>query len=37
MKGPIHGPFDHRFNIKSLMRTRSVSPDLLSRPLHNFH
>ena len=20
MKGPIHGPFDHRFNIKSLIR-----------------
>lgn len=20
MKGPIHGPFDHKFNIKTLMR-----------------
>ena len=22
IKGPIHGPFDHLFNIKSLMRSR---------------
>ena len=25
MIGPIHGPFDHRFNIKSLIRNLVVT------------
>jgi len=37
MKGPMHGPFDHRFNIKSLMRRENIPSHISQYIDHLLH